>query len=70
MRNESLETTFVMTCNPINAISTKRSTYATQTLFIYIRFIAELVNSAEIVAHTLAAVVPADLLVPCHAKTR
>ena len=64
MRDESFETSVVMSGNPIDAESAEGSAYATEVVFVHIRFVAELVNRREQVFHTLTSIVSANLFIP------
>ncbi len=71
VRNECLEAPVMMSGKPIDTESAKRRTDAAKTVFVHIRQVsARLVNSREVIFHTLSAVVTADLLVPRHAESR
>ena len=68
--DKGLEAFVVMTGYPIDAETAERRANATQAILIYVgQVLYSLVDSCEIIAHTLSAVVAADFLVPCFAKT-
>ena len=70
MRNEGFESTVMVSGNPIHAESAERRTHTTQMIFVHIRFVAELINRREVILHTLASVVAADLFIPLLAEAR
>ena len=64
VRDEGFEAFVMMSGQPIDAESAEGSTDATEVLFVHIRLFAELINRCQVVAHTLASVIAADLFVP------
>ena len=63
--DERFKSFVMVSCQPIYAESAKRSTNAAQAVLVYIRKIrTRFVNRGQVVAHTLSAVVAANLFVP------
>ena len=60
----------VVACQPINGISAEAGTYTTQTVFIDIRFLGDVIDGTQVIVHAMAAVIGTDFFQPFHTKTR
>ena len=70
MSNESLKALIVITGKPVNGESSEACTNASEMISVYVRFLCNIVNSREIVLHTLSCIISAYLLQPLHSKAR
>ena len=64
MCNEALEALLMMSCKPIDRITTERSTYGTETIGVAPRFgLCNIVDGCEVVTHALTGKIACNLLV-------
>ena len=68
--DEGLETLVVVSGQPVYRISSEAGTYTAQAVFIYVRFLGDVVDGGQVVVHAVSAVVGADFFQPFHAESR
>ena len=70
VRDERFEALVVVAGQPIYGESSEAGTHASQTVFVYVGFLADVINSGQLVTHALASIITADLFQPFHAESR
>ncbi len=68
--DECLEAFVVMSGKPVHRIASEAGSYASQPVFVYVRFLRDVVYRAQVIIHAMSAVVGADFFQPFHAEAR
>ena len=59
-----------MSGKPVHRIASEAGSYASQPVFVYVRFLRDVVYRAQVIIHAMSAVVGADFFQPFHAEAR
>ena len=70
MRDEAFEAFVVVPGQIVHTVSSEAGTHASQSFFVHIRLLADVIDGAQVVLHALSAVIAADFLQPLHAEAR